>query len=268
MSETNPTHTERGLAMRKLLGGLLAVMSIILVISSSASAQEAVTEDPNQPANTVDCVLLNFTPPEQRTESGNFAVDEPITLELYVAKGGAMYYYFVAAKDGAEPYRLNDGMDNNIIWTPTEAGTYVIHGEFESTKTGETVEVEDPSTCEVTLIVEDAPLVPRQSVSPEPGTCAHPDTPLTAVPEADGSTSYYAPDGTLCGTILAEQPFTAAPPAPPAPAPVFTADATDVHELPRTGSGIVILAIAGVSLLLLGLMVIDASKRVRISRMY
>lgn len=261
MSETN--QTERGLTMlRKLFIGLLASTTMLLVMSSLASAQEAPNDESVvEPTNTVDCTLLNFTPPESWTVNGNHAVGAPITLELYTTKGGAMYYWFVATQDGGEPYRLNDGMDNTIEWTPTTAGTYVIHGEFESTKTGETVAVEDPEKCSATFFVEDAPLMPVPE-DPEPGSCADPATPLTPVPQDDGSTSYYSPDGELCGTVIGNQQTPAAPPAPAAPStPSTPVNAAAAPELPRTGSGTGILAIVGIMLVLSGTALLRKQKQ-------
>lgn len=243
--------------MRKLITGLLATLTIVFAMSPSASAQEAPSEDTTeqeQPTNTVDCTILNFTLPELRNEDGNYVVGNPITLELSVLKGGAMYYYFMALPlDAMEPYPLNDGMDNHLVWTPTEPGTYTVFGEFEDTKTGQPVLVENPDACAFVLtVVSAAPAQPE----PEP---AEPTTPttepsdddlplcgpaetLTLVDVGNGFFDVYNADGVLCGQIGGKQ-------TPATLTPVIARSA----ELPRTGSATTVMALAGVSLVFFGL---------------
>ena len=241
--------------MRKLIFGLAAVLSLVFAMSSNALAQETTEEDPTEP-QPVACTMLNFTPPEWRNENGSYPAGTPISLELYVPKGGPMYYYFMASLDGGESYRLNDGMDNSIEWTPIEPGTYTVYGQFESTKDGSSVPVEHPEACMVTLTVEAAQVNPQPepqapTVPTEP-TCGEDEDPTTLVPvlQPDGSTAWYTPDGAYCGTnlpdvIVAPAPITPAAAAAPVPAAVA--------ELPRTGTATTVLAIAGVCLVLIGL---------------
>lgn len=258
--------------LRKLFSGLMAASTMFLMMSSLASAQEASSEEPvEQPATTVDCTMLNFTPPEERTESGNYVVNQVISLELYVPKGGAMYWYFTASKDSDVPYRLNDGIDNAVDWTPTEAGTYVVYGEFEDSKTGEPIEVKNPESCTVRLIVEDAIVPPAHNepdvVEPpaeESSKCSDPNETLTSVPEDDGSVSYYASDGEYCGTVKAQQPL-AAPPTPTAPSvAAASVSAEAAPELPHTGSGTATLAFVGTMLVLSGTALLRMQKKIAV----
>lgn len=242
--------------MRKLITGLLATLTIVFAMSPSASAQEAPAEDTTeqeQPTNTVDCDMLNFTLPELRNEDGNYVVGNPITLELSVLKGGAMYYYFMALPlDAMEPYPLNDGMDNHLVWTPTEPGTYTVFGEFEDTKTGQPVLVENPDDCDVVLTVAAAAPAEPEPVEPTPPPTTEPsddDAPLCGPPETltlvdvgNGFYDVYNADGELCSQIGGEQ-------TPASVTPVIARSA----ELPRTGSATTALAIAGVSLVFFGL---------------
>lgn len=256
--------------LRKLFSGLMAASTMFLMMSSLASAQEASPEEPvEQPANTVDCTMLNFTPPDERTESGNYAVGQVISLELYVPKGGAMYWYFTASKDSGAPYRLNDGMDNAVDWTPTEAGTYVVYGEFEGSKSGEPIEVENPENCTVSLIVEDTTVPPAHNESDvveppaeETSECSDLNETLTPIPEDDGSVSYYTPDGEYCGTVKAQQP-PAAPSAPAAPSSVTAASVSSqpASELAHTGSGTTVLAFVGTMLVLSGTVLLRMQKK-------
>lgn len=240
--------------MRKLIFGLTAVLSLVFAMSSNAQAQESTEGDPIE-QNTVECTMLNFTNPELRTDGGNFAVNSPISLEMYVPKGGPMYYYFVASLDGGEPVRLNDGMDNSVEWTPSEPGTYTVHGEFENSKDGSAVAVENPESCMVTLTVEAAQVEPVEPVTPVPAqpapTCGEPET-LTLVPNPGGWTDVYNADGIVCAQVAGEQPAQPVVPVSAVSAP---------EELPHTGTATTVTAMVGACLVLFGALLKYTSRR-------
>lgn len=230
--------------MKKLLAfGLLAAMFIIGLAGAASAQEEPPTE---QPINTVDCTMLNFTPPEWQNANGNFVVGTPITLELYVPKGGEMEWFFVASRDGGAEYRLNDVSLQSIGWTPIEVGVYTVRGEFIDPE-GNVLPVEDPSMCMVALTVDAAEVDPNPNPNPtpdpEPQPCSDPNT-LITVPNDDGSVNVYDGD-VLCGTVA---------PKPPVPNDVVVrGSSTPAPELARTGVGTTKLIILGAILVIFGL---------------
>lgn len=238
--------------MRKLITGLLAILTIVFAMSPSASAQEAPAEDPTEQF-PVDCTLRNFTDPSFSNEDGTYPAGTPISLELYVPNGGPMEFYFVASRDDSEAYRLNDESMTVIGWTPIDTGTYTVRGEFID-ENGNVLPVEDPARCTHTLTVvtaapaepEPEPAVPTTTPTTEPSDddvplCGPAET-LTLVDVGNGYFDVYNAEGELCSQIGGVQ-------TPATVTPVIARST----ELPQTGSATTALAIAGVSLVFFGL---------------
>jgi hypothetical protein len=232
--------------LSKLITGLTAiVLSIVFVMSPNASAEEPGTED--QTTETVDCTM-RVIEPDFSHEDGTYDVGTPITLELYVPKGGEMEWFFVASRDGGAEYRLNDVSRQSIGWTPVEAGAYTVRGEFIDPE-GNVLPIENPSMCMVTLTV-DAAEVDTEPTNPYQGACGEPDT-LTLVPIGDGFYDVYNSDNQLCSTIGGQeaQAILSAQAPVEQPAPAVTIKQA---ELPRTGNGTAKLMILGAILVFVG----------------
>jgi len=235
--------------MRKTILGLLAATVLFFSFTGSALAETESTEHNEtneQPANTIDCTLVNFTNPSLKNEDGTYSVGTPIDMELIVQKGGELNPYFIMS-DGHSESSISAGTFTTT-WTPTEAGTYSIRGEFHDGE-GNFVEVENPEACSATLTVVyiepahpdhsdevEMPVAPpAEEPKPVDNTCKDDDpSTLTSVNNPDGTVSYYSPDGVYCATVLPKAPISPTPQPAAKPAPAVQQTAATA-TLPRTG---------------------------------
>ena len=211
----------------------------VLVIGASVAGAQESEPEPIGAISVSHCSLGVTISGGVSEELTGFPIGEPIDLELSVVSDGPVFTYFVlAAPDGGEDVRLNDGQAPTLTWTPVAAGSHTIYGEFEDAATGELVEVATPESCTVTLGVVDGSVV---DPPPDPeAPCADTDEPddLTLVPIGDGMFEAYDDEGNLCATIAGE---TVTQPGP-----------SDLAELPATGASTAPLTALGITLVTIG----------------
>lgn len=136
---------------KQLITSVILASVMMFSMPLAASAQEP------ESLGVTECVMLNFTPQEERASDGSFPVGKPIVLEVLYESPRKVSHHFVAQAANGETQVLNESPSAYIQWTPEIPGTYTVTSQFYDGLNGDPVEPQDTSMCQVTLNVTAEP---------------------------------------------------------------------------------------------------------------